>query len=91
MRVRNNMKKLKVADIDYSNKTIGQRIKIARSFQNINQVELAEKAGLAKSFLSEVESDKKSITAKSLLKICNALGFSPNWILTGWEDWEHEQ
>ena len=49
----------------------------------MNQDQLAERAGLSKGFLSDVENNKRNIGSQNLLKIANILGASVDYLLRG--------
>jgi len=53
------------------------RIREVRVDKKMSQSELARKAGISQSYLSELESNKKSPTLRQLCKIANALGVHP--------------
>jgi transcriptional regulator with XRE-family HTH domain len=53
---------------------IGERIKNLRKLSALTQEELAERAGLTKGFISQVERDRTSISLDSLVQILEALG-----------------
>jgi transcriptional regulator with XRE-family HTH domain len=48
---------------------IGERIRNLRQMSNLTQEELAERAGLTKGFISQIERDLTSISLDSLIKI----------------------
>ena len=52
---------------------IGERIRNLRQLSSLTQEELAERAGLTKGFISQVERDKTSISLDSLVQILDAL------------------
>jgi len=52
---------------------IGERIRNLRQLSNLTQEELAERAGLTKGFISQVERDLTSISLDSLIQILEAL------------------
>jgi len=52
---------------------IGERIRNLRQLSNLTQEELAERAGLTKGFISQVERDLTSISLDSLIQILGAL------------------
>lgn len=62
---------------------IGGRARRRRSEQKITQEELADRAGLSKSFIGEVETGQASASGLMYLKIAKALGVSVEWLLTG--------
>lgn len=47
----------------------------------MNQDILAERAGLSKGFLSDVENNKRNVGSQNLLKIANVLGASVDYLL----------
>lgn len=49
----------------------------------MNQDQLAADAKISKSFLSEVENNKRNISSQALLRIANVLGASVDYLLTG--------
>lgn len=63
--------------------TAGDRIRQVRERRRLTQDQLAEKAGVSKSFLSEVENDKRNAGGETLLKLANALGASIDFFLRG--------
>ena len=52
---------------------IGERIKNLRELSNLTQEELAERAGLTKGFISQIERDLTSISLDSFLQILGAM------------------
>jgi len=52
---------------------IGERIRNLRHLSALTQEELAERAGLTKGFISQVERDRTSISLDSLVQILDAL------------------
>lgn len=54
------------------------KIKEIRVDKKLSQKELARKAGISQSYLSELESNKKSPTLRQLCKIADALGVHPS-------------
>ena len=63
--------------------TVGKRLQYVRTKQGLTLDQLAERAGISKSFLSEVEHDRSGITGDKLLHIANALGASLDFLLRG--------
>src|SRR5262249_29523225 len=63
--------------------TVGERIKTRRAELGWTQDQLAEKAGISKSFVSDVENGKRSIGAETLLDVGRALGVSLDFLMTG--------
>src|SRR5262249_18384715 len=62
---------------------VGERIKIRRLELEWTQDQLAQKAGISKSFLSDLENGKRSVGAENLLDIARALGVSIDFLMTG--------
>lgn len=54
-------------------KAVVDRIRIERSRQNLSQIQVATKAGVAQSFYSAIESNQKVPTLTTLFKIAKAL------------------
>lgn len=52
----------------------GKAIKILRSEAELTRKELAERAGISYSYLTEIESEKKKPSGETLYKIAQALG-----------------
>lgn len=63
--------------------TTGDRIKEIREAKNMTQEALADKAGISKGFLSDVENNNKDIGSQRLLKVADALGASVDYLLSG--------
>lgn len=63
--------------------TVGDRIREIREEMQMRQDQLAERAGLSKGFLSDVENNKRNIGSENLLKIANVLGASVDYLLRG--------
>jgi transcriptional regulator with XRE-family HTH domain len=53
---------------------LGQVIKIERIKKNLKAIELAKKAGISKSYLSDIETARQDPSIKMLHKITSALG-----------------
>ena len=63
--------------------SVGERIKQRRLEIGWTQDQLCTKAGLSKSFLSELENGKRSISASNLLDIARTLNVSLDYLMTG--------
>ena len=63
--------------------SVGERIKQRRLEIGWTQDQLCTKAGLSKSFLSELENGKRSVSASNLLDIARALSVSLDYLMTG--------
>jgi len=66
-------------DLMYSQ--LGKRIKQQRILARMTQEKLAEKAGISLSFLGHIERGTRKASLDTVVKICNALGVSPNMLL----------
>ena len=67
--------------LDYG--IIGQRLKKARTENNLTQEKLAEKLDVSIAFLSRIERGSSHISLKRLSQICDILGISEGSILNG--------
>ena len=65
--------------------TVGERIRKRRLELEWTQDVLAEKAGISKSFLSDLENGKRSIGADKLLDVGRVLSLSLDYLMTGKE------
>ena len=63
--------------------TVGDRIREVRGDLDITQDQLAQRAGISKGFLSDVENNKRNISSENLLRIANVLGASVDYLLRG--------
>ncbi len=68
---------------------LGNRIKARRTELGWTQELLAQKAGISKGFLSDVENGKRSIGAGTLLDVGRVLNLSLDFLMTG-QDAENE-
>lgn len=64
-------------------KTMGQRIMSRRKALKLTQEELAEKIGVSTQMISNLELGKKAIRPENLAKVCDVLGLSADFVLTG--------
>lgn len=62
---------------------IGKRIYYKRKALKLTQEQLAEKVGVSTQMISNLECGKKAIRPENLVKVCEALGVSADYILTG--------
>lgn len=62
--------------------TPAARLKHARKLRGMNQIQLAEKAGVATGTVGNIESGKRGIKS-SALALARALSVSPDWLATG--------
>jgi transcriptional regulator with XRE-family HTH domain len=63
--------------------TVGDRIKEFREDLGWTQEQLAQRTKLSKGFLSDVENNKRNISANNVLKIANVMGASLDYLLRG--------
>lgn len=63
--------------------SVGERIRARRQALGLTQDELARRAGISKSFLSDVENGKRSVSADNLLDLGQVLGRSLDYLMTG--------
>ena len=63
--------------------TVGIRIKDRRDELGWTQDDLATKANISKSFISDLENGKRSVGADKLLDIARALSLSLDFLMTG--------
>lgn len=69
-------------DKDY-NLMIGLRIREIREAMNLSREQFSEKCDISTSFLADVERGKKSITSKTIYKICTSINISADYLLFG--------
>lgn len=65
--------------------SVGERIKKRRTELGWTQDQLAQKAGISKSFLSDLENGKRSVSADNLLDIARVLTLSLDYLMKGEE------
>jgi transcriptional regulator with XRE-family HTH domain len=63
--------------------TFGQRVRMLRLQRALTQAELADKAGLARSTILNIENDAHPTHPGTVRKIARALGVSPMQLTTG--------
>ena len=71
-----------VGDTDFL-KEMGQRIMVRRKSLRMTQEEMAEKLGVSAQMISNLELGKKAIRPENLARVCDVLGLSADFILTG--------
>lgn len=64
-------------------KEMGQRIMIRRKALRMTQEELAERLGVSTQMISNLELGKKAIRPENLVRVCEVLELSANFVLTG--------
>ena len=62
-------------------KKLGENIKRIRNKKNITQVEIANKLGVNRSFVSNLENAKTNPTLSTITNVAQALGVSTNELL----------
>lgn len=68
-----------MGDLDFS--FIGKRIKDVRTDKHLTQEYMANFAGVNVSHISNIENGKVKISLTLLVKVCNALGVSMDYLL----------
>lgn len=68
---------------EISKKDIGKRISERRKQLKLTQEQVAEMSGLSHQFFSCIESGLKNMRAENVIKVCEALKVSTDYILTG--------
>ena len=63
--------------------TVGERINARRLERGWTQEQLAEKAGISKGFLSDLETGTRNVSAEYLLKIAQALNVTLDFLTKG--------
>lgn len=66
------------------------RIRKAREEQGYTRERFAEKLDVSVSYLAELERGRTGISVKMLVKVCNLLGLSADYVLFGTERKEDE-
>lgn len=66
--------------------SVGNRIRTLRRSLNMSQPDLARKAKVGQSTISDLENDKKSTSAINMEAVAQALGTSSSYLLTGKHD-----
>jgi len=61
----------------------GKKIREERHKQNLSQEQLAEKAGLHRTYIGMIERAEKNITLENIHKICKALGLQLSELFRG--------
>lgn len=69
-------------DKDY-NLSVGLRIREVREAFHMSRAAFSEKCDLSESFLAAVESGRKSVTSKTLYKICSTMNISADYLIRG--------
>ena len=61
--------------------SLNKALKVFRTFNRLNQSDLAEKLGVTKSFISEIESGKKNVTLKLVDKYANVFSVTSSEVV----------
>ena len=70
--------------MNFEEMSIGQRLSYLRSFKlKISMETFGERIGMSRSGVSNLENDKRSVTAKTLKIICNIFGVNEIWLVEG--------
>ncbi len=64
-------------------KDMGERINLTRKSLKMTQEELAEKMDVSVQMISNLELGKKAIRPENMVKLCDALNVSADYILRG--------
>ena len=67
---------------DYS-LMVGLRIREIRESMRLSREKFSEKCDISSSFLADVERGKKSLTSKTIYKICSSCNISADYIVLG--------
>jgi len=68
-------------ELDYKN--IGKRIIRRRKRLKMRQVHLADEIGISNTYLSSIEHGKEKPSLDILVKICNGLSVTPDYLIMG--------
>lgn len=63
--------------------SVGDRIRFVRTERGWTLDQLAERSGVSKSFLWEVEQGRSNMSGEKLVRVANALGASLDYLLQG--------
>lgn len=66
----------------FDKEKMGQKIKMARKEKGFTQEHLAELVGISNRTLNLMEKGKSGMTIETLIKFCNSLDVSPNYMLS---------
>ena len=69
-------------DKDY-NLMVGLRIREIRESMHLSRERFSEKCDISPSFLADIERGKKSLTARTMYKICSSCNISADYIISG--------
>lgn len=63
--------------------TLGQRVAMLRQEEGLTQRQLADRADVSPTFISDIENDKRNVSSAVLMQIGDALGASLDYLLRG--------
>lgn len=64
---------------------IAREVRKARAGLGVSQHEVADRAGLTPTYISEIENARRNPSATTIIRLSYALGVDPNTILGGYE------
>lgn len=62
----------------------GARVRTGREVSGATQQDLADRLGMSRSSVANIESGRQASTAEQVIQTAEALGVDPRWLLTGW-------
>lgn len=62
-------------------KKLGDRVRLAREKKSLTQEQLAEEIGVSNNYISNIECNHSIPSLDTLVKICNVLGVTPDYVL----------
>lgn len=68
---------------------IAARLKEARTLAGLSQAQAADKLGLQRPAISEIEAAKRKVSAEEIIQFANLYQVDPNWLLL--KETENEQ
>jgi transcriptional regulator with XRE-family HTH domain len=66
-------------EVDYL--SLGKRIRHSREKRSMSQLDLSEKSGLSRSYISQIEMGQFNVSLDAVIAIANALGISSDELL----------
>lgn len=70
----------------YVRETVGQKLNLERSKNNLTQQELSDMVGIERTSVTNIECGKNNMTIEQLLSFCEVLNVTPNDMLEGLYD-----
>ena len=74
-------------EIDENSLNMGMRIQHARKAANLTQMQLSEKIDVSPQYISDLECGRVGCSVATLMKLCDTLGVSSDFILRGQESY----